>query len=61
MINGIKKDNNGGAMTFLHASDNKADVWHQGNRGKTEITANTTDKTADITARNTDLSFKPRI
>lgn len=57
MINGIKENNNGSAMTVMHISDKKAGEWNQGNRSNTEITANTNNKTADITARNTDLVF----
>lgn len=61
MMNGIKKNNNGGAMSAMHLSDNKTELWGGRKRIKTEITANRKDKTADITARNTDLVFTVNI
>jgi hypothetical protein len=57
MINGIKENNSGGAMTVLHVLDNKAGVWNQGNRSKAEITANKKYKATDITDRKTALAF----
>ena len=57
MINGIEENNNGGALSYLHVSDNKAGVWNQGNRGKAEITANKKDETTDMTYRKSDLAF----
>lgn len=44
-------------MSALHALDIKAGGWSDENIIKAEITAKRKDKTADITARNTDLAF----
>ncbi|NJD03707.1 MAG: hypothetical protein FIA99_14180 [Ruminiclostridium sp.] len=60
-IHAMEKNNNGGAMVSLQALDKKTGVRIYGNRGKTEITETTTDKTADITARNTDLAFTEKL
>jgi len=57
MMNGIKKNNNGGAMSVLHLSDKKTYVWSYRNRSKTEITANKKDKTRERPDRYTDLAF----
>jgi hypothetical protein len=57
MMNGIKKNNNGNTASSSHTVDNKSGVWSHRNRSKTAITANKKDRTADITARNTDLAF----
>ena len=57
----MKKNNNGNTMSPLHAFDNISGVWSYGNRSKTEITTIRKHKTADITARNTDLAFTVNI
>ena len=57
MINGMKKNNNGGAVSALRALDTKTGGWSDENRSKTEITADRKDRTVNITARNTDLAF----
>jgi len=57
MSNGIKKNNNGGAMISLHEFREKDGVWSHRNRSKTEITANKKDKTSDRTDRYTDIAF----
>jgi hypothetical protein len=57
MINGTKKDTDGGAMSALHVSYKKVYVWSYRNRSKTEITANKKNKTRKKPERYTDLSF----
>ena len=44
-------------MSVLSVSDKKAGVRNQGNRSRTEITANTNDKTSDRPDRYTDIAF----
>jgi hypothetical protein len=61
MSNGMIKNNNGGAMSSLHISDNKAGARNQGNRSKTEITANRKHKATDITDIKTDLAFAAKM
>ncbi len=57
MMHGIKKNNNGITASSLHASDKKTGGWSCEKKIKAEITVNKKDRTADITARNTDLAF----
>ena len=56
MSNGMER-NNSSAMSVLSVSAIKAGVRNQGNKSRTEITANKKDKTSDRPDRYTDKAF----